>query len=87
MVSHLTKWIMQRYAKLWSKFKEKPFSYEDIEELLKEDNRLISVFLSELRKAGWLEVELDPEDSRKRVYKLKNPQETILNEIKELAKK
>jgi type I restriction enzyme M protein len=37
----------------------------------------INVILSELRKKGWLEVEFDPEDARKRIYKLKNMGEII----------
>jgi type I restriction enzyme M protein len=37
----------------------------------------INVFLSELRKRGWLEVKLDPEDARKRIYKLISREEII----------
>ena len=77
---------MQRYSKLWSKFGEKPFSYDAVEELLEEDNRLISVFLSELKKAGWVSMQLDPTDSRKRIYKLINPKKAIEEEIKEMSK-
>ena len=88
MVEHIPKWVMQRYSKLWSKFGEKKFSYEDAEEALKEsDNRILSVFLSELKKAGWVAIELDPVDSRKRLYKLINPKKAIEEEIKELSKK
>ena len=47
-----------------------------------DDGRMVSVILSEMRKAGWLEVRLDPEDARKRLYKLKAPDEVV----KEIAK-
>ena len=78
---------MQRYAKLWSKFSEKKFSYDDVEEALQEnDNRILSVFLSELKKSGWVAIELDPNDSRKRLYKLINPKKAIEEEIKEMNK-
>ncbi len=88
MVGHLPKWVMQRYAKMWSIFGERPFSYENVEDKLKEkDNRIISVLLSELKKADWLSLELDPLDSRKRIYRLKNPTKAIVEEIKELNKK
>ena len=40
----------------------------------------IPVFLSELRKAGWLKVELDPDDARKRFYKLIG-KEKIISDI------
>ena len=34
-------------------------------------------FLSDLKKYGWLEVNLDPNDSRIRVYKLKEPNNAV----------
>jgi type I restriction enzyme M protein len=33
--------------------------------------------LSELKQNGWLEMKLDPNDARKRVYKLKSPDHAI----------
>ena len=83
MANALPKWVQIRYARLWDKFEEKPFSYADIEKILKlDDNRVISVFLNELKKEGWVSVELDKNDMRKRQYTLKNPQIAI----KEMAK-
>jgi len=41
-----------------------------------------STCVYDLRKSSWLEVSLSPGDTRKRVYRLKNPQEAI----KEMAK-
>jgi len=46
------------------------------------DERMVSVILSEMRKAGWLEMRLDPEDARRRLSKLKSPEEVV----KEIAK-
>jgi hypothetical protein len=86
MTQHLPEWIMQRYAKLWSKFKEKEFTREEAMKILKGDKSL-AVFLSDLRKAGWVEMKMHPEDSRKTIYKLKDPQKAILEEINELKKK
>ncbi len=79
MTENIPKWVMQRYSKLWKKFKDKAFNYEQALSLLDEKEAL-SVVLSELRKAEWLEVKLDPEDTRKRIYILKNPEKAI-NEI------
>ena len=45
-----------------------------------DDRRIVGLFLSDLRKAGWLEVKFDPKDTRKRIYKLK-PYEAIFDEI------
>ncbi len=80
VISPLPKWIMKHYSKLWSKFKDKQFTHPQAEELLKITNT--SIVLSRLKKYGWLQPELDPEDSRKRLYKLKDPSEAV----KEMAK-
>lgn len=85
MVKHLPEWAFVRYAKLWSKFKNKDFSYEEAKNLLKEKTAM-SVLLSELKDAGWIEVKLNPQDTRKRIYKLKNPEKAVQEEIKEMAK-
>ena len=86
MAKHLPEWIMMRYAKLWLRFKEKEFTIKQAKKVLKKDKAL-SVFLSEVRKSGWIEIRLDKDDARRTVYKLKNPNIAILEEIKELSKK
>lgn len=86
MTEHIPEWLMIRYSKLWLKFKDKEFTKEKAEKVLKKDNAL-AVVLSDLRKAGWLEMKMDEKDARKSLYKLKNPQDNIINEIKELVKK
>ena len=63
-------WLVKRYMKLWDKFKGKDFSFEEAQKTLKEDSKFLSVVLSEMKKEGWLTLELDPEDARKRFYKL-----------------
>lgn len=85
MVKHLPEWLMKRYSRLWTKFKEKEFTKEQAESLFKDKS--ISVTLSELRKSGWLLIKISEEDARKTIYKLKDPQKIILDEIKELSKK
>lgn len=37
----------------------------------------VAVVLSELRKAGWLELQPDPDDARKSIYRLKSKEEII----------
>jgi len=86
MIKHLPEWIMKRYARLWSKFKDKEFTKEEASKLLKGDASL-AVFLSELRKAGWMEMKMDQQDARKTIYQLKDPAKTFLEELKELEKK
>jgi hypothetical protein len=84
MTEPLPRWIMKRYSILWNKFKDKEFTHKKATEALKEkDERIVSLFLSDLKKYGWLEVRLDPQDSRIRLYKLKEPNDAVKEMIKE----
>ena len=78
----LPKWLDTRYNMLWDAFKEANFSMEDAIKVLEERNKdkkeEITVFISELKKAGLLKVELDPNDSRKRIYTLKSKDAIIV---------
>jgi hypothetical protein len=62
---------MRRYALLYQKFDNKKFTLEEGKEAIKEETQIMLVLLSRLRKAGWIEVEFDTKDARKRVYTLK----------------
>jgi type I restriction enzyme M protein len=77
----LPNWVETRYQILWGAFKDSTFSFEDAFKVLEEKNRdrleEVPVFLSELRKAGWLEAKPDPEDNRKRIYKLKSRVDSV----------
>jgi len=78
MTKPLPKWVTYRYSILWKRFNKKEFNYDQAVKNLKEKNlSLVSVILSELKKHGWLNLQLDPKDSRKRFYKLKSPEEGI----------
>ncbi|MBS3093235.1 hypothetical protein J4456_01495 [Candidatus Pacearchaeota archaeon] len=78
MVNPIPKWVWRRYAKLWQKFKNKSFTFEQAQKELKHlDRNLISVMFNELKNAGWLNVNLSEEDTRKRVYTLNNPVEIV----------
>lgn len=76
MTEPIPKWIMKSYSKLWSIFQEKEFSHKDASKILKKEN-MTSIILSELRKSNWLDASLHPDDSRKRLYKLKKPEDVI----------
>ena len=78
MINAVPKWVWNRYALLWKKFENKPFTFEQAQKELKYlDRNLISVMFNELKTAGWLSVSLSDEDSRKRVYTLINPIQVI----------
>jgi len=77
MVNALPKWVMVRYSKLWNEFKDKEFTFDKAVKVLKDKEAVVSVFLSDLRKAGWIQVNLSQKERRQRVYKLKSPAEAI----------
>ncbi|MCK4431571.1 MAG: SAM-dependent DNA methyltransferase, partial [Candidatus Aminicenantes bacterium] len=74
-------WLEKRHKILWESFQDSPFRFDDAAAALKEkmhdSERQINVFLSELRKKGWLATEFDPEDARKRIYKLRSREDII----------
>ena len=74
----VAKWIMQRYALLWHRYKEKEFTYEEVSKLFSKDSdNMRRALISQLRINGWLKVELSDKDSRKRTFKLKSPEESV----------
>jgi hypothetical protein len=78
MPEPLPKWLFLRYAKLWKEKKNQNFDFDEARRLLKEkDDKTVSVILSDLRKHGWLETFLNPEDARKRTYRLKSPHDIV----------
>ena len=68
---------MKIYAELWSRFNQQTFLFNEAASELKIPKERLSVIISELNKSGWIEVELDKNDARKRRYKLKKPDEII----------
>ena len=80
MAKPIPKWVQERLSKLWKEFEGKEMSYEQIKEILKPDEKTtIGVFLSELKKAEWVDIRRG-EDARVRIYTLKEPNK-ILKEI------
>lgn len=77
-VRPLPNWAMRRYAKLWRAFGTKEFLHDDALRVLREkDPRFLNVALSRMRKYGWLTLAFHPDDARKRVYTLKNPEDAV----------
>lgn len=86
----IPKWLDKRYEVLWESFESSPFRVEDASRVLRErfddSEDQINVILSELRKEGFLKVEFDPADARKRIYQLKSREE-VISEALSLSKK
>ena len=83
----LPKWLMKRYLVLQDAFKTGDFDFKQAEKKLEkigDDKRMVGLFLSDLRKAGWLDVEFDKKDARMRVYKLKDYNVIFNNYVKRI---
>ncbi|MFH1064082.1 MAG: hypothetical protein V1729_03310 [Candidatus Woesearchaeota archaeon] len=74
MARPLPKWIMQKYAILWTRFNQNEFDHAQADLLLEQNT---SVVISFLKKNGWMNIQLNPDDSRKRVYTLKSPEQAV----------
>jgi type I restriction enzyme M protein len=85
MKSELAEWIDRRYSLLWEAFSDKPFRFEDAAKVLKEKNKdveeQVPVFLSQLRKAGFLSVESDARDARQKLYRLHSREAKIAERL------
>jgi hypothetical protein len=74
MTKPLPKWVMMSYAKLWQSFKDKAFDHHQATGILKENT---SVIISHLKRNGWIDITLNQQDSRKREYRLKSPENAV----------
>ncbi|MCW3995704.1 MAG: type I restriction-modification system subunit M [Candidatus Bathyarchaeota archaeon] len=85
MKSDMAEWIDRRYSLLWEAFSDKPFRFEDAAKVLKEKNKDIEeqvpVFLSQLRKAGFLSAESDARDARQKLYRLHSREAKIAEKL------
>ncbi len=72
-------WLERRYSLLLRNFGEREFNREEVMSLLgdKDSEKSIPVILTELKNKGYLDVRVDPKDSRKRIYKLKSRKELV----------
>jgi type I restriction enzyme M protein len=85
MKSDMAEWIDRRYSLLWEAFSDKPFRFEDAAKLLMEKNKdaweQVPVFLSQLRKAGFLSAESDARDARQKLYRLHSREAKIAEKL------
>jgi hypothetical protein len=78
----LPNWLKNKYILLWKATKGKKFTFDEALKILQEkDERRLSVSLSRLSKTGWLKIDIDPQDSRKRIYQLKEPLEKSVKDL------
>lgn len=81
------KWLMRRFLLLRNVYGiKKKFSFKEAEETLGDDSRIVNLCLSELKKRGWIESEPDPQDSRRKLYSLKDLNKVYDEITKEVLK-
>ena len=81
MEKNVTNWLKKRHSVLWDELRDNEFEKEQAVEILtgekiKDGEKSVNMILSELRRAGLLEIKHNPVDARRSIYKLK-PVETI----------
>ncbi|MGQ9691812.1 MAG: class I SAM-dependent DNA methyltransferase, partial [Thermoproteota archaeon] len=84
-MNEMEPWVRSRYERLWSIFGERKFTYDEALQALEDTPERISkealnLLLSNLRRNGFLMVEADLFDSRRKIYTLKSPS-SRLNEF------
>ena len=84
MTKPIAKQLQERYALLLKKLGDKEFNFDIARRILKKDQqKIVSIILSELKKAGWVEItRLDPKDSRRRYYRLNKLEEIYQDMVK-----
>ena len=82
MKDFIPEWMAKRFALIWRIKKNKDFTFRWYIEKTGDDEKIALTFFSRLKKKGWIEVKNNPQDKRKKLYKLVNPNE-IFNELGE----
>jgi DNA-binding MarR family transcriptional regulator len=73
MVRSLPKNLLEKFARLYAEKGTSEFRFQEAEEILGETEKYIGQILPNLVKAGWLEKKVDPEDNRRKIYRIVNP--------------
>ncbi|MEM2205134.1 MAG: class I SAM-dependent DNA methyltransferase, partial [Candidatus Hadarchaeales archaeon] len=81
----LQEWLEKRRVLLWRNLGNQKFNKEKACELLRrefgDDPHTVNVVLSELRRAGWLEVFPDQADAKRSLYRLKGVGEVLMGDL------
>ncbi len=77
MVSSLPRNLLEKFARLYAERGTSEFRFQEAEEILGETEKYVGQILPNLVKAGWLEKKVDPEDSRRKIYRIVEPNITL----------
>ncbi len=80
---YLPRWLMKRVVLLVQKFGDREFTFNEAQETLKDDSRIVAIVLSRLTNKGWIETNKSKTDGKKAVYRVKDRKTAeALGEIK-----
>lgn len=77
MVSSLPRNLLEKLARLYAEKGTSEFRFQEAEEVLGETEKYVGQILPNLVKAGWLEKKVDPEDNRRKIYRVVDPSKTL----------
>jgi len=77
MVSSLPKNLLEKFARLYAEKGTSEFRFQEAEEILGETGKYVGQILPNLVKAGWLEKKVDPEDHRRKIYRIIDPNRVL----------
>lgn len=87
----LPKWMMRRYLVLRNAIGIKEASFDEVYRVLhkyfKDNEKVVRIFLSEMRKLHWLDVLPNEEDYRMKFYQLKKSEEIFDKAVQEVHAK
>jgi len=82
MVDFLQKFLLKDLSKLFSKFGNEEFIFQNAVTTLNHNNRYTGQILSKLGKSGYISKRRDPSDARKRFYRINEVKfEDIMKEM------
>lgn len=83
MTKYLPRYLQEKYSILLKRFHGEIFDFVGTMEVLGyKDKRYVGKILSRLNKAGWIFIDRDPIDRRKKIYKLQSP-DKIMESLEE----
>ncbi|KUK70876.1 MAG: hypothetical protein XE11_1467 [Methanomicrobiales archaeon 53_19] len=87
MVESIPKYLLEKFALIYAEKGVSEFRFRDAEEILGETKSYTGQILPKLVKAGWLHKKVDPEDGRRKIYQVIDPQKTLQRLGEELKDK
>ncbi len=77
MVRSLPRNLLEKFARLYAEKGTSEFRFQEAEEILGETEKYVGQILPNLVRAGWLEKKVDPEDNRRKIYRIVDPNKTL----------